>query len=155
MWYSVAIGRLLLGFVFFWTFLDKLFGLHYATPTIQAWIRGGSPTRGFLIETQGPFAGFFHALAGQSWVDWLFMVGLAGIGIALFTGIAVRIAVVTGSILLVLMWAVSLPIRKTPAIDYHVFYIILLWIIFFGYRNQVLSIGAWWRGSIARWRWLW
>lgn len=155
LWYTIAVGRLLMGFVFMWAFFDKLYGLHYSTTAQQAWIHGGSPTRVYLQAAQGPFAGLFHTMAGHSWVDWLFMVGLAGIGLALITGIAVRIAVVTGSLLLLLMWAASLPIRTTLVVDDHLMYIVLLWVIFFGYRNQVLSFGAWWRHSIARWRWLW
>lgn len=154
-WYAIAAARFLLGFIFLWAFFDKLFGLHYATPTARAWLHGGSPTKGFLISTHGPFAGLFHSLAGRGWVDWLFMIGLASIGLALISGIAVRIATVAGTILLALMWAASLPIASNPAIDEHVMYIALLWIIFFGYPNQVLSLGAWWRAGPARWRWLW
>lgn len=154
-WYAIAVGRLLLGFVFIWAFLDKLFGLHYATTPAQAWVHGGSPTTAYLKAAQGPFAGIFHAMAGHAWVDWLFMIGLAGIGFALITGIGVRIAVVTGTILLAFIWAASLPMHANPFIDVHVIETVLLWIIFFGYRSQVLSLGAWWRSSIARWRWLW
>lgn len=154
-WYSIAVARLLLSFTFLWAFFDKLYGLKHATSSAQAWIHGGSPTSGFLRAAQGPFAGLFHALAGHAWVDWLFMIGLAAIGLALFTGIAVRIAVVTGSILLALMWAASLPIHTNPVVDEHILYIVLLWIIFFGYPNQVLSLGSWWRSGPARWRWLW
>ena len=155
LWYTIAVGRLLMGFIFLWAFLDKLYGLRYPTLAKQAWINGGSPTKEFLMATQGPFAGLFHSMAGYTWVDWLFMMGLAGIGLALVTGIAVRIAVVTGTLLFIMMWAASLPIRSNPVVDYHAVYIILLWVIFFGYRNQVLSLGAWWRHGIARWRWLW
>ena len=36
------------GFIFLWAFLDKSFGLGYATPSDNAWIHGGSPTTGFL-----------------------------------------------------------------------------------------------------------
>jgi len=154
-WYAVAAARFLLGFVFLWTFFDKLFGLHYGTSSSAAWIHGGSPTRSYLAAVHGPFAGLFHAMAGQTWVDWLFMIGIAGIGLALVLGIAVRIAVVSGTLLLLLMWAASLPIRSNPFVDEHVLYIALLWIIFFGYRHQVLSFGAWWRGGPARFRWLW
>ncbi|MFI5275272.1 MAG: hypothetical protein ACHQT5_00415 [Candidatus Saccharimonadales bacterium] len=154
-WYAIAVARLLLGFTFLWAFFDKLYGLKHATRPAQAWVHGGSPTESFLKATQGPFAGLFHTLAGHGWVDWLFMIGLAGIGLALLTGIAVRIAVVMGTVLLAMMWAASLPIHANPVIDEHVFYIILLWIIFFGYPKQVLSLGSWWRGSLARWRWLW
>jgi thiosulfate dehydrogenase (quinone) large subunit len=146
---------LLLGFVFLWAFLDKLFGLHYATKLAQAWVNGGSPTKNYLAATQGPFAGFFHGLSGHVWVDWLFMIGLAGIGLALLSGIMVRVAVVSGTILLAFMWAASLPLTANPAIDEHVLYIVLLWIIFFGYPNQVLGLGALWRSGPARWRWLW
>ena len=30
--------RIVLGFTFFWAFLDKVFGLGYATPSERAWI---------------------------------------------------------------------------------------------------------------------
>ncbi len=40
--------RLSLGFLFLWAFLDKTFGLGYSTPSAHAWIRGGSPPKGFL-----------------------------------------------------------------------------------------------------------
>jgi thiosulfate dehydrogenase (quinone) large subunit len=154
-WYAVAAARFLLGFVFLWAFFDKLFGWHYGTPSSEAWIHGGSPTKSYLSGVHGPFAGLFHAMAGHVWVDWLFMIGLAGIGLALVLGIAVRIAVVAGTLLLLLMWAASLPIHSNPFVDEHILYIALLWIIFFGYRNQVLSLGAWWRAGPARFRWLW
>jgi hypothetical protein len=45
---SLAVLRVSMGFVFLWAFLDKTFGLHYATPSAKAWIHGGSPTQGFL-----------------------------------------------------------------------------------------------------------
>lgn len=45
---AIALLRLSIGFVFLWAFLDKLFGLGYATPGARAWINGGSPTKGFL-----------------------------------------------------------------------------------------------------------
>src|SRR6266511_711287 len=44
----LAVFRVAVGFVFLWAFLDKTFGLGYATPSAKAWINGGSPTKGFL-----------------------------------------------------------------------------------------------------------
>jgi hypothetical protein len=44
----LAVFRVVLGFEFLWAFLDKTFGLGYATPAERAWINGGSPTKGFL-----------------------------------------------------------------------------------------------------------
>ena len=76
--YVAAALRLSLGWVFFWAFLDKTFGLGFATPPERAWIEGGSPTTGFLKGVEGTFADFFNGMAGQAWADWLFMIGSGG-----------------------------------------------------------------------------
>src|SRR5436190_12389823 len=85
--YVMAGLRLSLGWVFLWAFLDKLFGLGHETTSKAAWINGGNPTKGFLSHAEGPFAGFYKSLAGDAWVNWLFMLGLAAIGVALIAGI--------------------------------------------------------------------
>src|SRR5688500_124311 len=95
-WYAVAVTRILIGLIFLWAFFDKLFGLGYATTGAKAWINGGSPTTGFLKSVSGPFADAFHSIAGQPWADWLFMLGLMGIGAGLLFGIAVRLSVAAG-----------------------------------------------------------
>ena len=97
--------RLSLGWVFLWAFLDKTFGLGHGTAGKDAWVNGGSPTAGFLgFATAGPFSGAYHQIAGQAWADWLFMLGLLGIGTALMLGVAMRLATAAGVLLLVLMW---------------------------------------------------
>src|SRR3954469_1638574 len=97
--------RLSLGWIFLWAFLDKLFGLGHETKSAQAWIHGGNPTMGFLKKgAEGPFADFYHSIAGATWTNWLFMLGLAGIGIALLAGIAMRITAGAGALMLVMMW---------------------------------------------------
>jgi len=91
---AVAILRIAMGAVFIWAFLDKMFGLGYATPSARAWIHGGSPTRGFLSSVDvGPLQSTAHAIAGTWWADWLFMLGLLGIGVALIAGIAALLAI--------------------------------------------------------------
>ena len=78
---ALAVLRIATGLIFLWAFLDKLFGLGYATPGAKAWIAGGSPTKGFLSSVDvGPFTTAFHAIAGTWWADWLFMLGLLGVG---------------------------------------------------------------------------
>src|SRR5690349_24276479 len=78
---ALAVLRVSTGFVFLWAFLDKTFGWGYATPSAKAWINGGSPTKGFLSSVDvGPFQGFFHTIAGDTWTNWAFMLGLLGIG---------------------------------------------------------------------------
>ena len=59
----LAVFRVVLGFEFLWEFLDKTFGLGYATPAAKAWINGGSPTKGFLSRVAvGPFESTFHTI---------------------------------------------------------------------------------------------
>src|SRR6476659_1466460 len=62
--YLLAGIRIALGFIFLWAFLDKVFGLGFATTSAKAWLNGGNPTRGFLSSSKGPFSGFFHGIAG-------------------------------------------------------------------------------------------
>lgn len=45
----------------------------------------------------------FHHMAGQAWADWLFMMALLGIGVALMLGIGLRVAAVAGVALVGLM----------------------------------------------------
>ncbi|HEX8306180.1 MAG TPA: hypothetical protein VF612_14990, partial [Jatrophihabitans sp.] len=76
---ALAVLRIMTGLVFLWAFLDKTFGLHYSTPAAKAWINGGSPTKGFLSSVEvGPLSSTFHSMAGDTWVNWLFMLGLLG-----------------------------------------------------------------------------
>src|SRR3954451_9531284 len=87
--YVLGAIRLSLGWIFLWAFLDKTFGLGHETAHADAWIRGGSPTKGFLaFGTAGPFKDLYTNIAGAGWADWLFMIGLAGIGTALVLGVA-------------------------------------------------------------------
>lgn len=146
---SLAVTRVLLGFVFLWAFLDKLLGLDFSTPAERAWISGGSPTTGYLSNVDGMFASFFNGLAGNVLVDWLFMLGLLGVGVGLILGIAVRLSAVAGSAMLFLMWLAALPLATNPAIDDHIVYIAMLAVIAFGYPLQRLSIGHMWRALPA------
>jgi thiosulfate dehydrogenase [quinone] large subunit len=89
--YTAAAIRLSIGWVFLWVFLDKLFGLGHDTVSKAAWIHGGSLAQGFLaVAAKSPYKGMYNDFAGQAWADWLFMIGLLGIGVALMLGIAMR-----------------------------------------------------------------
>src|SRR3990167_1783278 len=79
--------RLAISFILLWAFFDKLLGLGFATPSDKSWIKGVSPTFGFLkFGLVGFFAPFFQNLAGNAIVDLLFMMGLLCIGLSLFLG---------------------------------------------------------------------
>jgi thiosulfate dehydrogenase [quinone] large subunit len=143
--YVLAGLRLALGWIFLWAFLDKLLGLGHETPSANAWINGGSPTKGFLGKAvSGPFEGFYHSIAGAPWADWLFMLGLAGIGITLLAGIGLRIAAVAGGLLLVLMWTAVLPPENNPFMDDHLVYAGVLALLALTAAGDTLGLGRAW-----------
>ncbi|MEO3867625.1 hypothetical protein ABGB18_02210 [Nonomuraea sp. B12E4] len=144
--YVWAIARLSLGWVFLWAFLDKTFGLGRQTPAAKAWINGGSPTEAFLKHgVKGPFADFYHGLAGAFWADWLFMIGLAGVGVAVLLGVGMRIAAAAGAVLLVMMWSAVLPPENNVFMDYRLIYAILLVGLALVNAGDTLGLSRWWR----------
>ncbi|MFD6563998.1 hypothetical protein [Micromonospora profundi] len=143
--YILAGTRMALGWIFLWAFIDKLFGLGFATETKNAWINGGSPTKGFLtFGVTGPFKDLYTGIAGAAWADWLFMIGLAGIGAALLLGIGMRIAAVAGGLLLVLMWTAVLPPENNPFMDDHLIYAAVLAVLALVNAGDTWGLGRFW-----------
>ncbi len=154
--YYWALARIMLGFTFLWAFFDKLLGLGFATcrnaktdaVTMlceKAWVNGGSPTSGFLkFATKGPFADIFQSMAGNKLVDILFMTGLLLIGLALLFGIGMKIATVSGALLLMLMWTATLYPENNPFIDDHIIYSIILLGLLKSNQTQVWGLRSWW-----------
>lgn len=150
-----ALLRIGLAWIFLWAFIDKVLGLGYATPSAGAWVHGGSPTTGFLkfaVNPNGPLASLFKALAGQGWVDWLFMLGLLGIGVALLLGIGMRIAAWTGGPLLLMMYLAEWPLHVTapatsnnPLVDEHILYIVALFGLMLAHAGDAWGLGRRWR----------
>jgi len=126
--YFWGLLRIGMGWIFFWGFIDKLFGLGFGTAPDKAWLAGGSPTAGFLKSgTRGPLSEFYQGLAGNPVVDWLFMAGLLFIGLALMIGIGVRIAGYSGAAMMILIFSAGfMPPQNNPFLDHHVIYTILL-----------------------------
>ncbi len=164
----LAVVRMVTGFAFLWAFLDKTFGLGYATPAAKAWINGGHPTKGFLSGVAvGPFQATFHNWAGSAWADWLFMAGLLGIGIALLLGVALRAAAVSGTVMMLLMWAAEWPLARhtsagelsmstNPIVDYHIVYALVLIAVALTYAGNTWGLGRAWAKLpfVHRNRWL-
>ena len=164
----LAVFRVVLGFEFLWAFLDKTFGLGYATPSARAWINGGSPTKGFLSNVAvGPFESVFHSWAGAAWADLLFMFGLLGVWIALILGVGLRAAAVSGTVMMLLMWAAEWPLAKftsagepsmstNPIVDYHIIYALALIALAFTYAGHTWGLGRLWAKLpfVHRHRWL-
>jgi thiosulfate dehydrogenase [quinone] large subunit len=174
-----GISRILLGLVFLWAFLDKTFGLGWATPSAQAWKFGlgdGSPTYGFLKFASNPdspassvWNSFANTAEGNpnAWTNWVFMLGLLGIGLGLTFGIFMRIATFSAVAMLFLMWLAEWPVTKvldaqgnntfnSPVLDDHVIYgVLAITLMLFG-AERWLGLGKWWesRDFVKRMPWL-
>jgi thiosulfate dehydrogenase (quinone) large subunit len=143
--FAAGAARLSLGWVFLWAFLDKTFGLGHSTAAKDAWIDGGSPTTGFLkFAAAGPFKGLYNDIAGATWANWLFMIGLLGIGIALLAGVTMRIAAGAGAAMLILMWSAVLPPENNLFMDDHIIYAIVLVLLAAIGAGRTLGLGTMW-----------
>jgi thiosulfate dehydrogenase [quinone] large subunit len=153
---SLAVLRIATGFVFLWAFLDKLFGLGYSTPSAKAWINGGSPTKGFLSSIDvGPLQGTFHSLAGTTFANWAFMLGLLAIGVALIAGVGLRIAAGAAILMMAMMWFAEFPLARhtsagepsgssNPVTDYHVIYAVTGVVLALTYAGHTWGLGRTW-----------
>ena len=153
---ALGLLRIFFGLTFLWAFFDKLLALGFATgrnPETDAvdrfgdaaWINGGSPTEGFLsFGTSGPFASFYQGIAGAAWADWLFMLGLLGIGLALTLGAGVRLAGIAGAVLYVLMWTAALPPENNPVLDDHLLGAVSVIVLALTLAGDTFGIGRWW-----------
>ncbi len=158
-WFDRALAtlRIAFGITFLWAFLDKTFALGFHTGYDQegvldrfgpaAWINGGSPTEGFLsfgVPADNPFNGFFTSLAGQAWVDWLFMAGLLGIGVTLLLGVAMRIGTAAGAAMYAFMYAAVLPLENNPIVDDHLIGVIVMAVLALGAAGTTWGLGHRW-----------
>ena len=155
--YAWAIARITLGWVFLWAFLDKTFALGFATGRDAetgivtrfgdaAWINGASPTEGFLkFGTEGKLFGDFFASLASPFTDWMFMIALLGLGLALILGIGMRIAAISGTVLLLSMWAAALRLDNNPFVDDHIVYAVVLIGLALAGAGRTVGLGRWWR----------
>jgi thiosulfate dehydrogenase [quinone] large subunit len=153
---ALAVLRIGFGLTFLWAFFDKLLALGFSTgrnPETDAvdrfgdaaWVNGGSPTEGFLkFGADGPFKGFYNDIAGATWVNWLFMLGLLGIGLALTFGIGMRFAAAAGALLYVMMWSVALPPENHPFLDDHLLGAVTLVVLALALAGDTWGLGRRW-----------
>ena len=157
---ALGVLRIAFGLTFLWAFFDKLLALGFSTGRAEngtverfgdaAWIHGASPTKGFLaFGADGPFDSFYHSIAGAAWADWLFMIGLLGIGLALTFGVGMRIAGVGGALLYLLMWTVVLPPENNPVIDDHILGALTVVALALVNAGDTWGLGRWWSKTDA------
>ena len=144
----LALLRITLGLIFLWAFFDKVLGLGFATTADKSWLLGNSPTLGFLkLGTKGPLAVFYQSIAGNPVVDWLFMLGLLGIGLALILGMGIKIASYSGTLLMILMWSAALPPKNHPFLDEHIVYALALISMNYVKAGHYFGLGKWWSST--------
>lgn len=164
--------RLLLGWSFLWAFLDKMFGLGFATCRIPdsggsidflcdaAMVNGGSPTYGFLnFATQGSHTGgLFEWMAPAApdainLADIGFMAALLLGGLTLMLGIGVRLGAIGGALLMAFMflaadvWPENNPVNSSHVIEM----VALLGVATVGAGH--FSLQGWFDRTIG-WRWV-
>jgi len=133
---ALAALRIAVGFVFLWAFLDKTFGLRHSTgapredgSVASSWIDGGAPSQGYLQNgAVGPAKDLFASMASPL-TDWLFMLGMLGVGLAVVLGIGLRVSAVAGSLLMMSLWLTQWPPRDgsmNPVVDQHLAYTLVL-----------------------------
>lgn len=149
--------RLVMGWMFFWAFLDKTFGLGFATESANSWLNGGSPTAGFLGNAvHGPLASFYNSIAGNPMVDVLFMAGLGLVGLCLLLGIGLRVAGTAGALMVLLMWSSLLPPENNPIVDEHIVFFLVFLGIAHSDAGMHFGLGKWWSRTslVKRWPWM-
>ena len=155
---AVATLRIAYGLTFLWAFFDKLLALGFHTGYDDqgnldrfgdaAWIHGGSPTYGFLaFGADGPFDSFYHSIAGDAWADWLFMLGLLGVGIVFTFGAGMRIGAAAGALMYLMMWTVVLPPDNNPVLDDHLIGAIALVTLALLNAGNAWGLGRWWTST--------
>jgi len=149
----LGILRVSMGLVFLWAFFDKVFGLGFATTAEKSWLAGGSPTAGFLANAvHGPFANFYHGLAGSGLVEWLFMLGLLFVGVTLTLGIMTKLGSLAGFLMLLLMYgALGLPPENHPFIDDHFINALVMLLFMFSEPGKYFGLGnVWYNTSLVQ-----
>lgn len=160
---SWLLVRITLGFTMLWAFVDKMFGLGFATCRDKATgavtymcsksvVGGGSPTKGFLANASGPLGSIFKSLSSVdvvvSIISVLFMLGLLGIGISLLFGAGLKIAGYSGALLMVFMYLAAFDKVNNPLIDDHIVYAaVFLLIAHLPQIGENFGISKWWKSQ--------
>jgi len=133
-----------------------MFALGFATGRLEeggidffgqgaAALNGGSPTFGFLkFGSRGPLASFWQGLAGDTWLNVLFLAVLAGVGLALLLGIGLRLAAISGSLLMLGMWSAAIWPENNPVIDDHIIYALVLVVLAMTAAGNTWGLGERW-----------
>ena len=135
-------------------------------PSAGATAAGATEGAGVSVDV-GPFQSTFHNLAGTTFANWTFMLGLLAIGVALIAGIGLRIAAGAATLMMAMMWIAEYPLAQhtsagkpsgssNPITDYHVIYAISAITVALTYAGHTWGLGRQWASLpfVQRHRWL-
>jgi thiosulfate dehydrogenase [quinone] large subunit len=165
---ALALLRIATGSLFLWAFLDKTFGWGYSTSSEGSWLEGNSPAEGYLAHVAaGPMESTYHDWAGQAWVDLLYMAGMLGLGLALVSGVALRVTAAAGTCMMLFLWLGAFPPARhlsdgspsgspNPLVDQHIVYAAAMIVAAACSAGRVWGLGRYWAGLpiVSRHRWL-
>ena len=91
-----------------------------------------------------------------SWVNWAFMLGLLGIGVALILGVFMRIGSIGAAVMLMLMYLAAAPWAQftdeaganqsnNPIADDHLAYAIFAILLMLFTAERTWGLGKWWQ----------
>jgi thiosulfate dehydrogenase (quinone) large subunit len=163
-----GILRVAMGWTFLWAFLDKAFGLGFGTGRdaetgvitffgSDAWIHGGSPTVGAVgFALKGPFAHTMQTITGYqmtqtgpqvaAWFDWVYMLSMLAIGLALILGIGTRLAALGGIVWLATFYlGTAIWPDNNPVLDEHIVEIVVLVGIMLANAGRYYGLGTAWQ----------
>ncbi|MEO7751943.1 MAG: DoxX family protein, partial [Terracoccus sp.] len=87
------------------------------------------------------------------WADWLFMIGLLGIGVAVLAGAGLKLAAMTGGLLLALMYLAQFPLgaegMTNPRFDSHWTEALGLAVVATTLAGDTWGIGKWWSTKVG------
>jgi thiosulfate dehydrogenase [quinone] large subunit len=115
---------------------------------------------GFAMK--GPFVDFYQTITGfqmteagptsAAWVDWVYMLSMLAIGLALILGIGVKLASIGGIIWMAIFYtATAIWPEHNPFVDDHVVSALVLGALFFANAGIYLGLGkVWQRTELVR-----
>jgi len=143
--YALAVLRIGMGWMLIWSFIDKIFGLGFQTPSGGGWIDGVSPSSYVAWIAKGPLADFYVSIGGNVFVDVLMMAALLCIGMTLIFGFASKICTVANIAFLLVMFSIELPPSDNPILNYKILLAIASPAIYYLGGFEKLSIYSWYK----------
>lgn len=95
-------------------------------------------------------------MAGNQFIDVIFMAALLLLGVALILGIGSRISAYGGGLLVLLLWSTQVHPTNNPFIDEHMIYLFLLFGLWRVKAGRTIGLGTRWSDTkiVKRFPWM-